>query len=86
MTHQLKTIQPYFDQVMKGLKTFELRKRDRLFNAGDTLILKEYDQKSGVYSGRELSAYVSHMMVDKDFNGIAEDWCIMSITGVKQHK
>jgi ASC-1-like (ASCH) protein len=43
MLHALKTVQPFFNQVKEGKKTFELRKFDRPFKPGDTLILQEWN-------------------------------------------
>ena len=37
--HILKTIEPYFSAVASGDKTFEIRRNDRAFQKGDTLIL-----------------------------------------------
>lgn len=41
MVHKLKTVQPFFDAVWSGEKTFEVRKNDRNFNIGDRLMLIE---------------------------------------------
>lgn len=40
-THHLKTLPVYFDAVRRGDKTFEIRKNDRDFQTGDTLVLEE---------------------------------------------
>lgn len=40
--HELKILPEYFEKVLDGSKTFELRKDDRGFNVGDVLILREY--------------------------------------------
>lgn len=60
MIHELKTWPAYFERLLDGSKTFEIRKNDRGFQAGDELILKEFQpSKYGVslidrYTGREL--------------------------------
>lgn len=41
-THHLKTLPVYFDAVRRGDKTFEIRKNDRDFQTGDTLVLEEF--------------------------------------------
>ena len=41
--HQLKTLQPYFHDVVSRNKTFEVRKNDRNFKVGDVMMLLEYD-------------------------------------------
>lgn len=38
-THTLKTVEPYFSQVLSGEKTFEVRRNDRAYQRGDELIL-----------------------------------------------
>lgn len=40
--HILKVIPPYFDALLDGSKTFEVRLNDRAFQCGDTLVLWEY--------------------------------------------
>ena len=40
MEHELKIYPKYFEDVISGKKTFEVRKNDRKFNIGDILILR----------------------------------------------
>ncbi|MDF2611454.1 MAG: hypothetical protein K0R92_2928 [Lachnospiraceae bacterium] len=49
MQHNLKTLQPYFDDVKSGKKKFELRRNDRDYQVGDKLNLFEYDIDKGAY-------------------------------------
>lgn len=73
--HDLKTIQPFFDDVFYGEKCFEVRKNDRGFQIGDFLHLQEYDVKTG-YSGREVYLKVSYILNGGQF-GIEKGYCIM---------
>lgn len=50
MIHQLKIEPQFFDDVVSGKKTFEIRKNDRDFKVGDFLALDEYADNK--FSGR----------------------------------
>lgn len=76
--HLLKTWPEYFEQIFMGRKTFEVRKNDRDFNTGDTLILKEWNPQSGEYTGRELARGVGFILHGNSF-GIEEGYCVMSL-------
>lgn len=39
--HVLKVVPPYMDALLDGSKTFEVRRNDRGFQRGDTLVLWE---------------------------------------------
>lgn len=41
-THDLKCWPEFFDAIADGRKTFEVRKNDRGFQAGDRLVLRKY--------------------------------------------
>lgn len=42
--HELKLNTKYYDDVKKGLKTFEIRKNDRDFKVGDVLSLTRWGE------------------------------------------
>lgn len=42
-THYLKTWPAFWEAVERGDKNFEVRKNDRAFQTGDTLMLEFYD-------------------------------------------
>lgn len=58
MIHELKILPEHFIPVLDGLKTAELRKNDRDFKAGDTLVLMEYN---GEYTGDGCERLVTHV-------------------------
>lgn len=76
MEHELKIYPQYFDAVISGKKTFEVRKNDRKFHVGDVLVLKEWDNIK--YSGREVKAKVIYLIDDK-FIGIQPGYVVMGI-------
>lgn len=77
MIHTLKTIQPYYEQVAKGIKTFEVRKADRNFKVGDMLVLQEWSEESG-YTGGEIKCQITYLLSGGQF-GIDKDYCVMGI-------
>lgn len=74
--HELKTINPYFNDVWGGIKNFEIRKNDRDFKINDWIVLKEYDSEKNIYSGREITVYITYIL--NDFHAIKENYCIIS--------
>jgi hypothetical protein len=56
----------YFDQILSGHKTFELRLADFTCEAGDTLLLREVDATTKEYTGREVRKRVGSVLKTKD--------------------
>jgi hypothetical protein len=61
-THKLKSWPEFFEPVLQGSKRFELRRNDRDFQIGDTLILQEYEPNTNSYTGRELPMRIVYIM------------------------
>lgn len=59
--HCLKTIQPHYNELKEGRKTFELRRLDRDVLPGDLLLLQEYSKEYG-YTGMAMGFVVTHML------------------------
>lgn len=51
----------YFQQILDGKKTFELRLNDFDIAEGDTLVLKEWNPDTKEYTGRELERKVGYV-------------------------
>lgn len=79
MRHDLKTWPEYYSLVESGQKKFEIRKNDRHFQEGDTLILKEWDAING-YSGAECRFTVDYVFRGPEKMGVKDGFVIMSIT------
>ena len=83
MIHQLKILPVFFDKVISGKKTFELRNNDREYNEGDYLALNEWEQTSSVgghYTGRSCLVYVDYILHGAEgAAGLDEDYVVMAI-------
>lgn len=85
MTHVLKTWPEYFKAVKSGTKTFEVRRNDRPFSVGDTLILMEWDNIRGMYTDEEVRKEVTYILKgSKDF-GISDDFVVMGLKDASIH-
>jgi hypothetical protein len=77
-THTLKTWNDYFDDIAFGDKSFEVRKDDRNYEVGDTLILQRYNPNTKEYDGCEVSVKVKYILRGGSF-GIEEGHVVMGI-------
>jgi hypothetical protein len=83
MIHQLKVWPTYFDAVADGSKTFELRRDDRGFRAGDVLELREFHPNTETYTGRRLSCIVEYLLAGTPELGLLRGFVIMAIRVLK---
>jgi ASC-1-like (ASCH) protein len=81
-THELKIWPEYFEAVVDGRKTFELRKADRDFKIGDIILLKEYipDYENPHYTGRKIRVKITYIL-DEAMTPMGT--CLMSIILLK---
>ena len=86
MKHDLKTWPEFFQAMWDGKKTFEIRKADREFEVGDTLVLREYIPAIAYayfptslpeYTGREMSVLVTYILQGM---GLKDGYVCMSIS------
>lgn len=77
-THRLKTWPEFFAAVLSGAKTAEIRKADRDYQVGDTLILAEWDNDAQEYTGREVVKLITHRLDGGQF-GLEYGYCMLSL-------
>jgi len=51
----------WFEQILNGDKTYDLRLNDFETEAGDLIIFKEWDPKTKEYTGREVEKKVGYV-------------------------
>lgn len=78
--HDVKLGATFFDDVKTGRKTFELRKNDRGYKEGDTIVLHEY--KDGTTTGRTITKKIVYML--EDFTGLEDGYCILGLGEVEE--
>lgn len=57
--HILKILPEYYDAVVGGKKTFEIRKNDRDYQIGDWIKLLEYDGEK--FTGNFVNVHISYI-------------------------
>jgi hypothetical protein len=77
--HELKIKHMYCIDIVRGLKTFEIRKNDRDFKVDDILHLKEIHDCSGDYTGFEMFVKVVYI---HESLGLQEGYVCMAIKKV----
>lgn len=83
--HKLKSWPQFFELILSGKKTHELRRNDdQEFRVGDILTLQEFDPRTNSYTGRELSVKITYITSPAHPCALSEtalhpDYCILSI-------
>jgi hypothetical protein len=65
MIHELKILPEYFNAVISGEKTFEIRMNDRGFAKGDLLALNEFDGRH--CTGNSCVVYVDYILDSSEY-------------------
>lgn len=84
--HTLKTLAPYWDDVMSGIKPFEVRRNDRDFERGDILILRrmqpdEPDRPDWDGDYMDIYKRVSYVLKGGQF-GVEPGYVVMALTNL----
>ena len=76
-THELKILPEYFSEVLGRVKNFEVRKNDRNYAVGDTLLLREWDGTA--FTGRRLLRRVGYILSDPEY--VKEGYVVLGFVG-----
>jgi len=60
--HNIKCITPFFEDVLSGHKTFEIRKDDRNYKTGDHVRLEHYFPLSRLYNGEHIEIIITYLI------------------------
>ena len=77
--HELKCWPELFTPVIKKKKPFDVRLNDRDYQAGDALLLSEYNPLQKTYTGRQALVIVDQVF-ELAVPGLKKGFVIMAIT------
>lgn len=78
--HELKTWPRFFRDLIARRKHTELRRHDRDFQVGDTLLLREWQPRSKTYTRREIRRVITHMYATHEVPG----FCVLELEEVAE--
>jgi hypothetical protein len=84
--HELKSWPEFFEPVLRRTKNFELRKNDRGYKIGDVLLLREWEPKTKIYTGRECRRTVEYVLEGigtggiEPLKGLSIGYCILGLS------
>lgn len=77
-THDVKSWPDYFSSLISGDRQFDLRQNDRQYAVGDIINFREFDDRSGKYTGATLRRKITYIM-----EGIGSG-CIAPLHGLQR--
>ena len=78
-----KILPEYYDPVIKGIKTCELRKDDSDYCVGDVLILREWNGTK--YTGRSVSVKITYILRNLPELGLKDGYAIICFKRYKMN-
>lgn len=83
--HELKSWPEFFEPLVAGLRTFDLRRSDdRTFSPGDTIRFREFDPRTQRYTGRECRGEITYVTSAShpcalSGEGLDGNFCILAV-------
>ena len=88
--HELKIKEDYFNAILRGEKTFELRKNDRDYQVGDLIHFVDIDGNNHIIGNpaynKKLVFQITYILQNVQEYGLDKDYCILAIKklGIKE--
>lgn len=80
-----KKIMPkYFDAVVQGVKTFEIRKDEDCAEVGDVLLLREWDGEH--FTGRKVKREITYILRGCPEYGLMDGYAIYGLQPIAEHR
>ena len=76
MTHELKILPQYYEEVKAGNKNFELRRNDRDYKKGDTIRLKAWNGENYLDKA-PLERTIKYILADCCEYGLMDGYVIL---------
>jgi hypothetical protein len=81
--HHLKVWPHFYDGLVDGSKTYEVRRNDRGFAVDDILVLHDWNQDTSTYTERPI-LYTKVLGILEDAPGLIEGYVILTLSMVVQ--
>jgi hypothetical protein len=79
MQHGLKVSERFYADLERGIKPFEYRRNDRLFQVGDTLLLRKWHPETG-YSGEQHEQWITYVLTHEQFDPVKPGFVILGLS------
>lgn len=60
--HEVKSWPDYFATLKSGARNFDLRRADRHYKVGDLMIISEFDDRLGKFTGEKLERKITFVL------------------------
>ena len=82
--HELKSWPEFFEAILNGRRTHELRRNDRGFKVGDLVLLREYNRYTDTFTGRTCKVEVTSITSTEEPCAVSNEalnknFCILSV-------
>jgi hypothetical protein len=89
--HHVKSWAQYFGPITTDQRTHDLRRNDRDYKVGDTMILEEFDPTTQKYTGQKCEVEITSMTSMSQPCAVSSEaldpaFCILSIRRVKSRE